>query len=89
MRLNDKIAIITGASRGIGEAISIGFAKEGSDSSFLIRNSRRCSRSGSIPTFIRSRLYDRTGNKCHWRNGNALRERANRLKKRFYGKKES
>ena len=31
MRLQDKIAIITGGGRGIGKAIAIGFAKEGAD----------------------------------------------------------
>ena len=29
MRLKDKVAIITGAGRGIGRAIAVGFAKEG------------------------------------------------------------
>jgi NAD(P)-dependent dehydrogenase (short-subunit alcohol dehydrogenase family) len=29
MRLKDRIAIVTGASRGIGEAIALGFAREG------------------------------------------------------------
>ncbi len=29
MRLKEKVAIITGASRGIGAAFAIGFAKEG------------------------------------------------------------
>jgi NAD(P)-dependent dehydrogenase (short-subunit alcohol dehydrogenase family) len=29
MRLKDKVAIITGASRGIGEAIALGYAREG------------------------------------------------------------
>jgi NAD(P)-dependent dehydrogenase (short-subunit alcohol dehydrogenase family) len=29
MRLKDKVAIITGAARGIGAAFAIGFAKEG------------------------------------------------------------
>jgi glucose 1-dehydrogenase len=31
MRLKNKIALITGAGKGIGEAIAIGFAKEGAD----------------------------------------------------------
>jgi glucose 1-dehydrogenase len=31
MRLKNKLALITGAGKGIGEAIAIGFAKEGAD----------------------------------------------------------
>ena len=31
MKLKDKVAIVTGASEGIGKAIAIGYAKEGAD----------------------------------------------------------
>ena len=37
MKLSNKIAIITGAGRGIGRAISIAFAKEGAKVSLVAR----------------------------------------------------
>lgn len=38
MRLKNKVAIVTGASRGIGEAISLAFAREGTDLVVVGRN---------------------------------------------------
>ena len=37
MKLSNKIAIITGAGRGIGRAIAIAFAKEGATVSLVAR----------------------------------------------------
>ena len=37
MKLSNKIAIITGAGRGIGRAIAIAFAKEGAKVSLVAR----------------------------------------------------
>jgi len=41
MRLNNKISIVTGASKGIGEAIALAFAREGSDVVLAARNKDR------------------------------------------------
>ena len=35
MRLNNKIAIITGAGRGIGKAVALRFAEEGAKVSLM------------------------------------------------------
>ena len=41
MRLKDKIAIVTGASKGIGRAIALGYAREGAHVALVARSADR------------------------------------------------
>jgi 3-oxoacyl-[acyl-carrier protein] reductase len=51
MRLKDKIALITGGSRGIGRGIAIGYAKEGAD--IIINYRKRKDRADDVVKIIR------------------------------------
>ena len=44
--LQDKTAIVTGAARGIGEAIAIKFAEHGANVAFTLRQCRQCRQGG-------------------------------------------
>ena len=55
-KLNDKIAIVTGASQGIGKAIALGLARRAHTSCW--RNIPRGARMKSTPCRPRFRLSD-------------------------------
>ena len=49
MRLKSKVALVTGASKGIGKAVSVGFAREGADL-YLVGHEDREGLNGVIET---------------------------------------
>ena len=53
MRLKDKIAVVTGAAQGIGEAISRAYAKEGATVVMLDKNVALCEKAVSVREVLR------------------------------------
>jgi NAD(P)-dependent dehydrogenase (short-subunit alcohol dehydrogenase family) len=64
MRLNNKIAIVTGAGRGIGRATALLFAKEGAK---LVLNDLRAELSRRRPRSLRSRAARPRSWRAMWR----------------------
>jgi NAD(P)-dependent dehydrogenase (short-subunit alcohol dehydrogenase family) len=65
MRLKDKVAIITGAARGIGAAFAVGFAKEGGqivigDLSDAADTVRKVEEAGSQAIFVKTDVSNET-----------------------------
>ncbi|MDP7106874.1 MAG: SDR family NAD(P)-dependent oxidoreductase, partial [Roseibacillus sp.] len=46
-RFKDKIVVVTGAGRGIGQAVAAAFAREGAKVAVLSRNEQSCGQSAS------------------------------------------
>ena len=47
MRLRDKIAVVTGASRGVGRAIALAYAREGANVVVNYASNEAAARAGS------------------------------------------
>lgn len=63
MRLKNKVAIITGAARGIGAALAVGFAKEGAkivigDVAYASDTIKRVEKEGSEAIYVKTDVSD-------------------------------
>ena len=80
MRLKDKVAIITGAGRGIGKAIALGFANQGAH---IVVAARTESEVVSVAEKIRKTGRESHGITCDVTNEDQVKNLINETIKKF------
>ena len=59
MRLKDKIALVTGSSRGVGRAVALGYGKEGAKVVVNYTSSEKAAEEVVAEIKMKSRLHTR------------------------------
>ncbi len=81
MRLADRVALVTGGSRGIGRAIAIAFASEGANVAFVY--ARNAEAAGEVVREIESRGREALAVQADVRDFSACREVVDRVVERW------